>query len=180
MITLDLATDSTACRSRVTAHWDMPEWRHICCPVDLSEESHRALSEGAELARRSGARLTILHVLPPTRLAGGEPIFAPPPIRAEADREPRAADDKLQAWAAEAEVTAGRPVGSIRIAGHALREILGFIEEQSCDLVVLGRHPRAGMRRLLRRWSVGEWVVRRAPCPVLVVPVSAAERASSP
>jgi universal stress protein A len=155
------------------------EWRHICCPVDLTEESHRALREGAELARRSGARLTILHVLPPTRIAGGEPIFAPPPVRGVADREPRAADAMLQAWATEAEETAGRPVPSIRIAGHVTREILGFVQDQACDLVVLGRHPRAGMRRLLRRWSVGEWVVRRAPCPVLVVPATAAQLGSS-
>jgi len=149
----------------------MGEWRHICCPVDLGEESHVALREAAALARSAAARLTILHVLPPARIAGGEAIFAPPPARDTADSEPREADLLLARWTAEAEKTAGRPVPSIRIAGRAAPQILGFVEEQRCDLVVIGRHPRSGVRKLFHRWSVGEWVVRRASCPVLVVPV---------
>ena len=39
-----------------------------------------------------------------------------------------------------------------------------------CDLIVLGTHGRSGVRRWLTG-SVAEEVIRRAPCPVLVVKV---------
>ena len=147
----------------------MSEWRNICCPVDLTEESHHALREAARLAHLFAAHLLILHVSKGTGLTGAEPIFAPPPHRARP--EPPASDARLKDWAAEAERTAGRPVTSVRIQGRAAEEILRFAAEQGCDLIVLGKHARAGAPRLFRR-SVGEMVARRAGVPVLLVPSS--------
>ena len=43
-------------------------------------------------------------------------------------------------------------------------------ESEDVDLIVLGTHGRTGLSRLLMG-SVAEVVVRRAPCPVLAVPV---------
>jgi nucleotide-binding universal stress UspA family protein len=144
----------------------MTEWRTICCPVDLTEESHAALREAAELARRAGARLVIIHVVGGAGLSGAEPIFAPPPHGTRSESE---GSETLRQWAAEAEQAAGRPIVSIRVQGDAVTEILRLTEEQGCDLIVLGKHPRAALPRLFRR-SVAEMVVRRAAVPVLVVP----------
>ena len=152
----------------------MSEWRNICCPVDLTEESHHALREAARLAHLSGAHLLILHVLKGAGLTGAEPVFAPPPHRAPP--EPQGSDARLQDWAAEAERTTGRPVTSVRIQGHAADEILRFATEQACDLIVLGKHARAGTPRVFRR-SVAEMVARRAAVPVLLVPAAQASDA---
>jgi nucleotide-binding universal stress UspA family protein len=59
-------------------------------------------------------------------------------------------------------VQQGDPVGIILI--HA--------SSRGCDLIVLGTHNRTGFARL-RSGSVAEGVIRRAACPVLVVPVAA-------
>lgn len=146
----------------------MTEWRNICCPIDLTEESHDALREAAELARRSGSRLVVVHVLKPSGLSGAEPIFAPPPHRRH---ETPGADRRLEAWAAEAERVSGRPVSSIRVEGRGAAEILRFAEEQGCDLIVLGKHERTPARRLFRQ-SIGEAVARHASVPVILVPAS--------
>lgn len=149
----------------------MGEWRAIACAVDLSEESHAALREAAELARRTGARLTVFHVLRGGPISGAEPLFAPPA------RTARPAPDghALDAWTAEAERVVGRPVSLIRVQGSPAEELLRLVEEQGCDLVVLGKHPRAAIPRLLRR-SIGERVARGARVPVLLVPGAAAHR----
>ena len=145
----------------------MSEWRTICCPVDLTDESHAALLLAAELARGAGARLVVVHVLAAAGLAGRDTIFAPPPHAAPP--EPEGSDRRLEAWAAEAERTSGRPVTSLRAAGRAVAEILRLADEQGCDLIVLGKHARAAVPRWFRR-SVAEMVARRATVPVLLVP----------
>src|SRR5919206_3229706 len=37
------------------------QWRKVLCPVDFSEESRAALRVAADLARRFGAELTLMH-----------------------------------------------------------------------------------------------------------------------
>ncbi len=64
--------------------------------------------------------------------------------------------------AAESRVVEGNP-------GEAL--VAAALQEQA-DLIVLGSHGRRGMQRLLLG-SVAETVVKTAPLPVLVVPISA-------
>jgi nucleotide-binding universal stress UspA family protein len=65
--------------------------------------------------------------------------------------------------AAESRVLEGDPSEAL---------VAAAVQEQA-DLIVLGSHGRRGMQRLLLG-SVAETVVRTAPLPVLVVPVSVA------
>ncbi|MFC7233942.1 universal stress protein [Halosegnis marinus] len=52
--------------------------------------------------------------------------------------------------------------------GPPARTVVRFAEEHGADYVVMGSHGRSGASRILLG-SVAEGVVRRAPCPVLVV-----------
>jgi universal stress protein A len=45
--------------------------------------------------------------------------------------------------------------------------VLHVIDEEPCDLVVVGSHGRTGIKRALLG-SVAEKIVRHAGCPVLV------------
>jgi nucleotide-binding universal stress UspA family protein len=52
--------------------------------------------------------------------------------------------------------------------GSPQKEILQFAGEEAVDLIVMGSHGRTGISRLLMG-SVAEAVMRKAPCPVLIV-----------
>ena len=76
------------------------------------------------------------------------------------------------------------PVSDVRVQyvlgeGRPGEEILKLARKSDCDLVVLGSHGRTGFQRLLMG-SVAEEVIRKAPCPVLVVKAGMAPRPARP
>ncbi len=141
----------------------------ILCPTDFSEVSTKAEVYATALAGHFDATLHLLHIDPPM------PIMAPYgeiPVdvrlfeeqREQAQLDLAAARDRARATGVVTET-------AIR-GGHAAREILAAAEEQEADLLVIGTHGRGGVEHLLLG-SVAEKVVRRAPCPVMVVPPAA-------
>jgi len=52
--------------------------------------------------------------------------------------------------------------------GDAGRVILRAVEEESCDMIVMGAHPRFNLSKFFSR-TVTQTVLRHPPCPVLVV-----------
>lgn len=143
----------------------MSQYRKICCPVDFSEASRLAMHEAADLARRLGAELVLVHVTHPVSAPGAEPVLAPPARHGEEDPD---APQLLTAWAREAEALAGRAVQTRLASGRAGPEILRYAREGRFDLLVVGSHGRTGFKHLVLG-SVAEELVRGAPCPVLVV-----------
>ena len=137
--------------------------RHILCPTDLSESSLVPLQVARDLARQYQATLLVLHVadtLGPEQLGFTE---------AETQLQP-------EGHIAELQKTLDRlaPAGPELQMQHLLREgdaatvIEQVVREHHCDLVVLGTHGRTGLEHLFMG-SLAEKVIRRCPCPVLVV-----------
>jgi nucleotide-binding universal stress UspA family protein len=155
----------------------MPGWSRICCAVDLSDPSRTALRQAAELARATGAELTLLHVVPPARAA----TVAAGVLAGAGDDVVRsmlaALEEELQPWKAEAERLAGRPVTLVVAPGVPADGIVRFARDGGFDLVVLATHGHTGVRRLVLG-SVAERVVREATVPVLVVRAPAAGAAA--
>jgi len=149
----------------------MSQYRKICCPVDFSEASRLAMREAADLARRFGAELALVHVAPAISAAIAEAVLAPPARHGKEDPD---APQLLTAWAREAEALAGRAVQTRLSSGRAGPEILRYAREGGFDLMVVGGHGRSGVRHLVLG-SVADELVRAAPCPVLVVRRSAAQ-----
>ena len=141
----------------------------ILCPTDFSEVSTKAEAYATSLASRYGAALHLLHVDPPT------PVMAPygeMPVdirlfedqRQQAEHDLAAARDRARAAGVAADA-------SIR-GGYPAREVLEVADREHSDLIVLGTHGRGGFEHLLLG-SVAEKVMRKAPCPVMVVPALA-------
>jgi nucleotide-binding universal stress UspA family protein len=143
----------------------------ILCPIDFSDHSCRALGHAAAIARWYEARLTVLYVYThwPTvamiPVLGTEPL--PPVELAAADRErlvhhvTRLADQHAR--------QTPRVEIEVRDAADAGREILAHAAATPADLIVMGTHGRSGVEHLLLG-SITERVVRKAACPVMVVP----------
>ncbi len=141
----------------------MLEWKNIGCATDFSEPSRLAMLKAAELARRLEAELELVHVHAPPP-AVGDMLVTP-----DVGEMPLVELEKTMAtWRNEAERLVGRAVRSTVLPGDAAAEIVRLAGKRTFDLVVLGTHGRRGLKRLVLG-SVGERVVREAPCAVLVV-----------
>lgn len=148
----------------------MIEFKHILCPIDLSDASAATLAHAARLARWYDAKLSVLHVAPTF-----EPMQVPPgdfgdPVRIVM---PLSREEILGDMRRVLE-GAGAPAGATLLAesGDAPRVIVDRAVALSADLLVTGTHGRRGFKRLLLG-SVAETVVREAPCPVFTVPLNA-------
>jgi len=141
----------------------------VLCPTDFSEVSTKAEAYAAALAKHYDASLHLLHVDPPM------PIMAPygeipVDVRIFEEQRDQALAD-LAAAGDRARASGVDTATSVR-GGHPAREILAVVEEQAADLLVIGTHGRGGVEHLLLG-SVAEKIMRKAPCPVLVVPPAA-------
>jgi nucleotide-binding universal stress UspA family protein len=142
----------------------MPTFRRICCPVDFSPPSSVALRTAAELARRLGASLTVLHVhQEPPVPAPFQPAPGEDPGADDAAAEARRL---LELARSEAEAGTGAPVATEMLTGDAVGELVRHAADY--DLLVMGTHGRTGVRRLVLG-SVTDRVLKHAPCPVVVV-----------
>ncbi|HET7341892.1 MAG TPA: universal stress protein [Methylomirabilota bacterium] len=130
--------------------------RTILFPTDFSDVSRRAGRAAADFARHFGARLHVLHVVGLSR----DPEPQPHGLRA-----------------AVAELGDGVTTLVATTAGVTAWQIVDYASRHGVDLIVMGTHGRRGFAHALLG-SVSETVVRRAPCPVLVVPAGAAAAAT--
>ena len=131
----------------------------ILFPTDFSPASEAAGHIAREMAVQAGARLHVLHVVPPV---------TDPSLPAEhLARAGRALADGLR-------------VETALLSGWAGRNIVDYAHEKRVDLIVVGTHGRTGITHAILG-SVAETVVRLAPCLVLTVPASLlAERGAGP
>ena len=134
----------------------------ILHPTDFSSPSRHAFALACSLAKDHGARVIVLHVVPPAPAIAMEG-FVPPEPESERDR---LAEMLWQIVPADPQVRVEHQLSD----GNPAREILRVAQEHKCDLIVMGTHGRTGLSRLLMG-SVAEHVVRKAACPVLTVKV---------
>jgi len=140
--------------------------KRILCPIDFSESSRRALQYAKVLSAWYEAPLTVLHVcvdLPVFEMASPFGHTAATTVVLE---EAQLADRRL---------TVRRFVGDDKVAivvreGTDTRgEILKEAAACRASLIVMGTHGRSGLEHMLLG-SIAEKVLRKAPCPILVVP----------
>jgi universal stress protein A len=124
--------------------------RDILFATDFSEASELAGETAADLSRHFGARLHVLHVVPPV----ADPMYAPAALRAVA-----------------AELEKGLSIVTAIASGRVARQIVDYARRNAIDLIVLGTHGRTGVSHALVG-SVAEAVTRRAQCRVLTVPAA--------
>lgn len=144
-------------------------YERILVPVDGSATSNQGLEEAIKLARLTGAKIKLLHVvdmwafaatpytgmaLSPDILAqlreGGQATLDVAKARVEADG--RGADTQL----------------FDNLAGRVCDIVVDEAKRWKADLIVIGTHGRRGVGRLVLG-SDAEQIVRTAPVPVLLV-----------
>jgi nucleotide-binding universal stress UspA family protein len=137
----------------------------ILVPVDFSPYSQKALRYGRTLAHAFEANLHLLHVLDqpihPAHYGLGDDLLIR--VNPEVQRRSHEEMERLvsQLGAEEKCQTHVRE-------GRAYSEIVRFVQEEECDLVVMGTHGLSGLEHFLLGGTT-EKVMRHASCPVLAV-----------
>lgn len=151
--------------------------RSILVPVDFSDCSRAALDYAEALADKFGATLDVLHVweippyIPPEALVG-----VPGGMTETLSNTARAnAEQQLRAFETATKAPGSRLRKSRLESGDPARTIVEIADKDGYDLIAIGTHGRTGIGHLLMG-SVAEKVLRRAHCPVFVVPCKALER----
>jgi nucleotide-binding universal stress UspA family protein len=149
---------------------DMARIKRILCPIDFSEFSRQALGCAIGLAHRHKARVIALHVF-----ANWPAVDVVPSLRAEALQAISLKDVDRAALLCHLKDFIGKRPADVEVearleeATDVHREILSQATALHADLIVIGSHGRSGFERVLLG-SITEKVLRKAHCPVMVVP----------
>jgi nucleotide-binding universal stress UspA family protein len=137
----------------------------ILAPTDFSANSERAVACAIQLARRLGAKLTLLHVVP-------EPSAADYPMEGLALLDIQGWEDEAEKKLADLLARAKlehREVEALKVrALHPRDKIIRAVTDLCADLLIISTHGYTGWKHLLLG-SDAEKIVEHAPCPTLVV-----------
>lgn len=144
-------------------------YQRILVPTDGSATSEKGLAEAIALAKLSGGRIRLVHVVDAMSVAMGADGFASysaevlPLLREAGTEILRRARERVQDAGVTVDVTL-REVLAGRVADQVIEEATAW----PADLIVIGTHGRRGVRRLVLG-SDAEQVLRVSSVPVLLV-----------
>lgn len=136
----------------------------ILIATDGSDAANAAAAEAAAFAKAFDATLHALYVL---KAAEPPPNFNDPEAKEGVDTQ--AGQALTDVASAAADVGLSTDVITAAVPGETGPSILRYADEHDIDLLVMGKHSRTGIDRLITG-SVAEHVVRKAPIPVVTVP----------
>jgi nucleotide-binding universal stress UspA family protein len=151
----------------------IPTIERVLVPIDFSETAAGAARYADALAQRVGAKVTLLHVVPP--LSFDYAMAEPTESRAQELRQQRlgAAEQALGAFPSFGATPASGP-GRTALAqeptravaeGDAAEQILAHAKDT--DLIVMPTRGRSALQRWLTIGSVTQRILHDADCPVL-------------
>lgn len=140
--------------------------KRILVPIDFSDYSKNALKFAVPFAQHFNAELLLLYVI--------EPIYYPADFGFGQVGMPDMEQDLEETAKRELEELVQTHINKrvqsqtmIR-TGKPFLEIINTAKEEKIDLIMIATHGHTGVEHLLFG-STAEKVVRKAPCPVLVV-----------
>jgi len=147
--------------------------KNIVVPTDFSENARLALDKAVDLACQLGAKIYLLHIQDEStlRIAVKEGLLREDStdelLQAEVDR---LTQERFESLLISCDVSA---IGLEHLTrrGEADVAIVRFAREIDADLIAVGLRG-AGLMGLLKTavmGSVAEAVIKKSPCPVLVV-----------
>lgn len=144
-------------------------YKRIIVPVDGSPTANKALVAALQLARDSGGRVRLIHVVEELAFVDGYDMYGGQ--TGELLQVMREAGDKVLDAALEIARSAGVDADKQLFDrfGERLGEVVAnAARDWNADLIVLGTHGRRGIGRVLLG-SGAEQIIRLAPTPVLVI-----------
>jgi nucleotide-binding universal stress UspA family protein len=151
------AEPARAVAAEVLGHVRPEPVRRILLATDLTDASAAATEHALALAAALSAGLLAVSVIDSGRRAPG--------LRVDQERSIR---ENRMAEIVELAARMAVPVEHLIWTGEPGDAIVEAASAEGVDLIVVGSHGRSGLGRALLG-SVSDFVVRHAPCPVMVV-----------
>jgi nucleotide-binding universal stress UspA family protein len=145
-------------------------FKHILLPTDGSKLSSRAVKLGINYAKKSRARVTVIHVVPEFKLMvdDGITMLSPTLKKRFEDEGRKRAQKMLDVIARQARARSVRCT-SLCVAGDSpYLQIIAAARRQKCDLILMASHGRRGLSSLLLGSETAK-VLLHSKVPVLVV-----------
>lgn len=139
----------------------------ILVPIDFSDASRAVVKEAARLARFSKGRLILVHVVQPPVIVSDYGLAFENVMEITAAAEKDA--DRYLARLREKLRADGVRVETVRLNGIPVWTILGQAKKSRANYIVMGSHGHTAFYDLLAG-STTSGVLKRATCPVVVVP----------
>jgi universal stress protein A len=144
----------------------MSGYKHILLATDLSEKANQLAAITARLAKRSNAKLSIVHVMEYTPVVYGGGEFS---ITLDMSLEEHLANNARQALSILAKDTGISTENQYVYYGSIKKEIIELAENLKVDLIVVGSHGRSGIDFILG--STANAILHSAKCDVLAIRV---------
>lgn len=149
----------------------MNRYKHILVAVDFSASADQIITRASEIAKRDDARLSLLHVveyLPPIESLG-EP-FATTSWDIDEQSLLNRAEQLLQDLCKKHKLDDSDLNVEVAVEmGTPKHVITQYVEDKSCDLIVMGSHGRHGISMLLG--STANAVLHDMPCDILTIKI---------
>ncbi len=140
--------------------------KQIACCTDFSENAEIAFQEALVMAKSYGAKLSVIHVLPPVvnpMLTDTEWVL---PEEPKNSLLVKLEERMVLEYGSKIDKTIIHEL--VVLDGHVSTEILKFLEENPVDIVIMGSYGFTGMG-LVFFGSVAKRVSNKAPCSVMIV-----------
>ncbi len=144
-------------------------FQHILAPVDQADSNHQSLLAAYDMAKNTGGKVTALHAMNATLAGAGDPGF--PVYIGPGTLESLSQDRQLWLDKLIQKLKLSEHISTASISYDApAQAIQEYAKEHDVDLICIGSHGRRGVRRFLLG-NTAERLLRKAPCPVLVIPI---------
>lgn len=149
-----------------------PKYKRVLIAIDDTECSKKALEHGRYIVQKEGAIVALVHVTEnpsPSNygvdpLMGQQAVIVPQTMHIQEENALLLLEEVKESLRdITDDITCFHRTGSPR------QEILSVSIEWDADLIVMGTHGRTGFDHFISG-SVSESVLRRANCPVLIIP----------
>jgi nucleotide-binding universal stress UspA family protein len=149
--------------------------KKIVCPVDFSKTSNKAAEYAAQIAQRTGATLTLLHVLHLPMMDTTESALMASQVL---DEQRRITSDKLHSLSLHLQTMFGKGGTSVSIDIKVQEAFLAdaverLVKEEGYGFVVLGTTGGGNTLEEILIGSNTESVISQVKCPVLAIPANA-------
>ncbi|MCA5004882.1 universal stress protein [Sphingobacterium bovistauri] len=151
----------------------MKKFHRILLAIDDSPCTQKVVNYAQEFIADKETSIALITVVPPTSPAtyGADPLLGQQPIIVPEITEIQQNTAEQYIAKVASEFSSTNQVFTFTRIGNIKEEILILANEWSADLILMGSNGRSGFDHFISG-SVSESVIRKATCPVLVIPIN--------